>query len=130
MPARPGRAAPGAGLDGGAGVRRFCFEPGADGPLFDVLDAAAGLDQALDEHAGGDDVVRVQLAGLDDHLGLGDRHGSGGSHNRIEVLRGVPVDQVAVGVGRVGVDQGDVGLDGAFLDIGCLLYTSPSPRDS
>ncbi|CAH0326431.1 hypothetical protein SRABI128_05331 [Microbacterium sp. Bi128] len=66
-------------------------------------------------------MVRFQLAGLDDHFGLGDRHGSRGSHHRIEVLRGIPVDQVAVGVGRAGVNQGDVGLDGALLDIGLAV---------
>ncbi len=55
-------------------------------------------------------------AGFDDDLGLRDGHGAGRRDDGVEVLRRVAVDQVAVGVGGVGVHQGDVGLDGAFLD--------------
>ena len=44
---------------------------------------------------GRDDVVGIDLAGLDQLLDLGDRDARRGRHHRIEVARRPPVDQVA-----------------------------------
>jgi hypothetical protein len=54
----------------------------------------------------------------DDDLGFGDgdfaAHGGAG----VEVARGAAVDEVAVGVGLPGFDEGDVGADAALEDVG------------
>ncbi|GJE44159.1 hypothetical protein AEGHOMDF_3345 [Methylobacterium soli] len=42
-------------------------------------------------------------------LDLRDRHLGGGGHHRVEVARGQPVGEVALGVAPVGVDEGEVG---------------------
>ena len=55
------------------------------------------------------DVVGVDLAGLDEILDLGDRDLAGGRHHRVEVARGLAVDEVALGVALPGVDEREVG---------------------
>ena len=69
---------------------------------------------AFDEDAGGDDVVGVDLAGLHQLLDLGHRHLGRGGHHRVEVARGVPVDEVALGVALPGVHDGEVGEQAAL----------------
>src|SRR5690606_20423443 len=74
-------------------------------------------DQAGHGGGGGVELRRVQLAGFDDlfHFHHGDASGHGGQ--RVEVLRGVAVDHVAVVVGLPALDDGEVALDGAFEDV-------------
>ena len=85
--------------------------------MFDVLDLVDGLDNALHVDARGDDVVGVDAAEGDDDLRLRDGDLPGGGDDRVEVPRGVPVDQVPVGVRGVGVDQGQVRDDAALAHV-------------
>ena len=48
---------------------------------------------------------------------LGNRHPAGGCHHRIEVSRGLPVDEIAFGVAHPGVHDGEVGDDAALHDV-------------
>ena len=75
------------------------------------------MDEALDEDAGGVNLVGVELAGLDDDLGFGDGDAAAGGGVGIEVARGAAVDEVAVGVGLPGFDEGEVGVDGALEEV-------------
>ena len=54
-------------------------------------------------------VVGIELARLDQLLDLGDRDAAGGGHHRIEVARGLAVDEVAVGVALPRLDEREVG---------------------
>ena len=50
-------------------------------------------------------LVRVDLAGRHQLLDLGDGHLAGRRHHRVEVARGLPVDEVALGVALPGLDD-------------------------
>ena len=79
--------------------------------------AGADLDDALDEDAGRVDVVGIEFAGRNQMLDLGHRDLGGGRHHRVEVARGLAVDQVAGGVALPGVDDGEVGEQAALHDV-------------
>ena len=64
-----------------------------------------------------DDVVGIDLARLDQVLDLGDRDLAGGRHHRIEVARGLAVDEVALGVALPGVHDREVGDEAALHDV-------------
>ncbi len=84
----------------------LCLESLPDRALFNVLDPISGLDQPLDVNAwGGDNVIRVQLAGLNNDLSLGDGHCTRCGNHRVEVAGRVAINQVPVRVCSVGVDQ-------------------------
>src|SRR5688572_10194152 len=78
------------------------------GAAFDPLLGAVHGDDALHEHPGCVHECRVQLAGLDQLLDLGDRDAAGGGAEGVEVARGHPVDEVAVPVALPGADQREV----------------------
>ena len=63
---------------------------------------------ALHENAGREDVVGIDLAGLNEMLDLGDRDLAGRRHHRIEVARGLAVDEIALGVALPGVHDGEM----------------------
>src|SRR5262252_343861 len=69
--------------------------PLADGPLLDRFLEARSGDDALHVDAGRVDAVGLELAGLDQGLDLGDGDASRGRHHRVEVARGLSIDQVA-----------------------------------
>src|ERR1700751_3754062 len=75
----------------------------------DSLLADADFDDALDEDAGGVDVVGIELAGRNEMLDLGDRDFRSGCHHRVEVARGLAIDQVARGIALPGMDDSEVG---------------------
>ena len=75
------------------------------------------LDDVVDEDAGGLDVLGSYAAGGDDLLRLDDDGVGGGGHHGAEVLAGALVDQVALFVGDVGADDGDVGADGLLEEV-------------
>jgi hypothetical protein len=50
-------------------------------------------------------LVGLELARLDEVFDLGDRHLAGGGHHRIEVSRGLAVDEIALGIALPGVDD-------------------------
>ena len=59
----------------------------AGGALLDGLAVRADLHDALHEHARGVDVLRVEFAGFDEFLDLGDRDPPGRGAQRVEVAR-------------------------------------------
>src|SRR5262245_21717519 len=66
---------------------------------------------------GGDDVIRIDGTGLDQILDLGDGHLARGRHHRIEVARGLAIDEVAFGVAFPGMYDREVGDDAALHDV-------------
>ena len=78
---------------------------------------AAPLKMRSTKMPGRVDVVLVERAGLHQLLDLGDRHLAGGGHHRIEVPRGLPVDEVAGVVALPGLDDGQVGGEAALHHI-------------
>ena len=70
------------------------------------------LDDALHVDTGGVHVVGVQLARLHEVLDLGDGDPPAHRGQRVEVARGVAVDEVAVPVALPGPDQAEVGDQG------------------
>ena len=67
------------------------------------------------------DVVGIDLAGLDQVLDL--RHGdaSGGRHHRVEVARGLAIDEIAFAVGLPGMDDREIGDEAALHHIGLAV---------
>ena len=57
------------------------------------------------------------LAGRHQLLDLGHRDLGSGRHHRVEIARGLAVDQVAGGVALPGVDDGEVGEQAALHDV-------------
>src|SRR5690348_6443247 len=88
-----------------------------DRPPLDALLDVGGVHHALHEHTGGVHQHRVQLAGLDELLDRRDRDPSGGGAQRVEVLRALLVDEVAVAVAVLGMHQGEVGDDRALQHV-------------
>ncbi len=72
---------------------------------------------ALHENAGRVDVVRIEFARGNKMLDLGDRGLRGGGHHRVEVARGLAIDQVAGGVALPGMHNGKVREQSAFHQI-------------
>src|SRR6266702_6423500 len=82
-----------------------------------LLDALLGVDDvydALHENAGRDDMIRIELPRLDQMLDLGDGDLPGGRHDRIEVARGLAVDEIAFGVAHEGMDDREIGEEAAL----------------
>ena len=79
------------------------------------------MHDALHENARRVDVVRVDLAGFDEMLDLGDRDPPGGRHHRVEIARGLAIDEVAFAVALPGVDDRQIGDDAALHDIGLAV---------
>ena len=63
--------------------------------FFDAFFGVGIVDDAVDEDAGGVDLVGVHLTGLDDDLGFGDGDLATGGRVGIEVARGAAVEEVA-----------------------------------
>src|ERR1041384_4181123 len=88
-----------------------------NGAAFDPLLEMRALQDVRDEDAGRDDGVRIQLAGLDDLFHFGEGHLRGRGHDRIEVARGLPVDEIAFRVALVGLHEREVGMERRFEDV-------------
>ena len=52
---------------------------------------------------------------------MGDGDGGGGAHQRVEIAPGGAIGQVAVGVADIGLYQGKVGFQPAFLHVGSAV---------
>src|SRR5688572_9316850 len=63
---------------------------GRGGSLLDTLLVLFTADDVLDEDARRDDMIRIDLAGLDQMFDLRDRDARGRGHHRIEIARGAP----------------------------------------
>ena len=57
------------------------------------------------EDSGRVDLVRIELAGLDQDFDLGDRDPACGRHIGIEIACRLSVDEIALGVALPGLDQ-------------------------
>src|SRR5437899_8285122 len=79
----------------------------------DPLLAGTDLDDAFDENAGRVDVSGVDLAGRHEMLDLGDGDLRRGGHERIEVPRGLAIEQIAGCIALPGVHDGKVWEPGA-----------------
>lgn len=89
---------------------------GSTRPHRQVLDVHlqhAGHDPR-DEHTGQVDLVRTQLAHLDDLVHLGDGQPGGLREADVKVAAAAAEPQIAHLIGSVGADQREVGGDGAF----------------
>src|SRR5262249_1741997 len=85
--------------------------PRAHGALLHLLALGADLDDPLHEHARGVYVLGVDLARLDELFDLGDRDPAGHRAQRVEVARGLVVDEVAVPITHRGPHQREVAHD-------------------
>src|SRR5437764_9715086 len=74
------------------------------GALLHPFLVAAALEDALHEHRGDVDLVRIELADLDQVLDLGDGDPRRGAHHRREVARGLAELEVAPLVALPGAD--------------------------
>src|SRR5882757_2880279 len=93
------------------------YDAFADGALLDVLHRVRHMHDAFHIDAGRDDVVGIDRARLDQVLDLRHRHLARGRHHRIEVARGLSIDEVALGIAFPRVHDGEVGDDPALEDI-------------
>src|ERR1044072_2126000 len=75
----------------------------------DVLPGAPQLDDALDEDAGGMDVIGIDLASGPQMFDFCNGNLRGGRHDRVKIPRGLAIDQIASGVALPGVDDGEIG---------------------
>ena len=82
-----------------------------DGAELDALLVLRALDDAVDVDARRVDLVGIELAHLHQLLDLGHRHLAAGGDHRVEVARGLAVDEVARLVALPGLDDGEVGAD-------------------
>src|SRR5262249_20696950 len=89
----------------------------AYGALLDVLLGVGDVNDALHKHARGNDVVRVDLAGLEQVLDLGNGDLAGGRHHRVEVARRLPVDEIAFGVALPRMHDREIGDNPTLHDI-------------
>src|ERR1700756_2038868 len=81
------------------------------GPPLDALLDARGVHDALHEDARCVHEHRVEVARLDELLDRGDRDPAGGRAQRVEVLRRLLVDEVAVPVAVLRVHEPEVAHD-------------------
>src|SRR3954449_5686961 len=89
---------------------------GAHRPFLDVLRRDLDPDEVLDEDPRGVDVVGREVGVGQDLLRLRDGHSPGHGDEGVEVARGQPIAQVALLVGAMGADEGQVGADAALED--------------
>src|SRR5689334_3584291 len=85
--------------------------------LLDALLVIWAVHDALHENSRRVDVVRVDLTGFDEMLDFSDRNLSGGRHHRVEVARGLAIDEIAFAVALPGVDDREIGDDAALHNI-------------
>ena len=89
--------------------------------MLDRLQIARALDDPLHEDAGRVDAVGIELAGLDQLLDFRDRDAAGAGHHRIEVARGLAIDEVALGVALPRLHQRQVGGQPGFEHVGLAV---------
>src|SRR5262245_22483537 len=86
-------------------------------PLLDALLVSRALEYVLDEDAGRDDVVRIDVARLDQPLDLGDSHLRGGRHDGIEIACSLAVDEIAEAVALPRLHEREIGLQRLLEDV-------------
>src|SRR5436190_5634394 len=85
-----------------------------DGAPLDPL-LARGDDDPVDVEGRRVDMVGIELAGRHQLLHFGDRDAAGGRGHRVEVARGLAVDEVAQPIALPGRDQSEI-ADNALLE--------------
>src|ERR1700704_5635034 len=83
--------------------------PLADRALLDALLVSRAAHEAFDKNAGRVDVVGADDTGLGQMLDLRDGNLRGRRHPRVEIARGLPVDEVAFAIGFPGMDNCEIG---------------------
>src|SRR5271156_6593292 len=98
------------------------LRPFANRVLLDELLVRAPVDDALHEDAGRMDLIRIELARLDQNLDL--RHGDapGGRHVGIEVAGGLSIDEIALGIALPSLDERDVGHETRLEHISLAVH--------
>src|SRR5439155_17240350 len=76
----------------------FARASGRHGAALDALFVAPALEDAVHEDARGVHVIGIDGADVDDLFDLRDGDAARGRHHRIEVHRGVAIDEVAVAI--------------------------------
>src|SRR5262249_22646476 len=84
----------------------------------DALELIGHVYDPLNIDAGRDDVVAINFARLNEMLDLRDRQAAGCRHHRIEVARGLPVNEIAFRVAPPGVHEEDVGDEAGLHHVG------------
>src|SRR5207244_6201865 len=85
--------------------------------LLDALFVPLSLQDVLHENSRRDDVIRIDRAGLDEALDLGDRHRGGGRHHRIEIARRPAIHEVAERIAFPRLHEREVGAQRSFEDV-------------
>src|SRR5687768_5211410 len=85
--------------------------------LFDALVVRSALDNVLHEDPRSVNAIRIERARLRQLLDFGDRVPRRGGHHRIEVARGLPIDQVALAVALPRFHECEVGVQRFLEDI-------------
>ena len=75
------------------------------------------MHHTLDVDAGRNDVVGIDIRRLHEVLDLGHGDLAGRGHHRIEVARGLAVDEVALGIAHPGMHDREVGHEPALHDV-------------
>src|SRR5690606_15085451 len=86
-------------------------------PLFDALEVIASLQDPLHEDPGGMNVVALDAARVDQVLHFGERGLRRRRHDRVEVARRAPVDEIAGAVTLPGLDEREVRTERALHQV-------------
>src|SRR5687767_625101 len=86
--------------------------------LFDALIVGRATHDVLHEDARSMDAVGIELTGLDELFDLGNGMTRGGGHHRIEVARGLPVDEIAEAIASPRFHEREVGVQRRLEDVG------------
>src|ERR1051325_3118719 len=89
----------------------------AYGALLDMFYGIGHVNDPLHEHARRDDVVGIDLARLNQDFHFGHRRLGRGRHHRVEIARGLSIDEVALGIALPGVHDRQIGDDAALHDV-------------
>src|SRR6266849_7066045 len=83
----------------------------------DALFVFGALENGVNENAGRMNLIGVELAKFDKLFDFGDDVVGGGSHHRIEVARGLAVDEIAPAVAFPGFDEREIAADASLHDV-------------
>src|SRR5260370_5215872 len=87
------------------------------GAGFDLFFVVGALEDGVYEDARGVDLVRGELAELDELFYFGDHIIGGGGHHGIEVARCFSVDEIAPTIAFPGLDESEIAAQSAFEDV-------------
>src|SRR5260370_26217080 len=91
--------------------------PLADSALLDALLVRRAAHHAFNKNSGRVDVVGVDSAGLDQMFDLRNGDLCGRRHHRVEVARGLPIDEVALAISFPGMDDCEIGDEATLHNV-------------